>query len=106
MTFIKRLDGRLPGARLQLTPYSLPGLCGPSSTAGRGDHVKGTKCSCFVTEWPSVSLCKCACVAERGRELEKIPVNVFVLRENACEVSWREKKGIITSFCELEVCAE
>lgn len=48
----------------------------------------------------------CVCVSERGRELEKIPVNVFVLRENACEVSRREKKGIITSFCELEVCAE
>lgn len=65
---------------------------------GRGDHVKGTKCSSFVAEWPSVSLC-------RGGEPEKIPatasVNVFV----PCEVSEREgekKKGIITSFCELE----
>ena len=52
---------------------------------GRGDHVKGTKCSSFVAEWPSVSL-------RRGGEPEKIPatasVNVFV----PCEVSEREEE--------------
>lgn len=91
MTFIKRLDGRLPGARLQLTPYSLPGHCGLSSTVGRGDHVKGTKCSSFVTEWPSVSLCKCVCVRDGPRAGENTCECFCASRECVRGVTEREK---------------
>lgn len=56
------LNGRLPGARLQLTPIHWLALwalvhCGEKG----GCRVKSTKCSSFVAEWPLVPLCSHVC---------------------------------------------